>query len=228
MSSSRLPGKSLVDIGGEPSLVLLLKRLSRSGLTGEIVVATSTDPIDDQIAEAAAEAGARSVRGPRDDVLARFLIAVEDRRGPVVRITGDCPLIDPALVDATIERFSSAPGCAYATNIDPRRFPDGLDVEVIDAAVLRAVATEELSPEEREHVTLAIRTQPERFPASALIGSEDLGELRWTVDEAGDLEFVRAVVERLGERRYEAGMKEILDAVRAPPSLAGLGGHVRG
>ena len=159
---------------------------------------------------------------------ARFLIAVEDRRGPVVRITGDCPLIDPALVDATIERFSSAPGCAYATNIDPRRFPDGLDVEVIDAAVLRAVATEELSPEEREHVTLAIRTQPERFPASALIGSEDLGELRWTVDEAGDLEFVRAVVERLGERRYEAGMKEILDAVRAPPSLAGLGGHVRG
>jgi spore coat polysaccharide biosynthesis protein SpsF (cytidylyltransferase family) len=228
MSSSRLPGKTLADIGGEPALALLLKRLERArSLTGTIV-ATSTDPIDDAIAELASDRRVGVARGPRDDVLARIVLAIGDRPGPVVRITGDCPLLDPEVVDAAVELFLATPGCAYASNVEPRGFPDGLDVEVVDADALRAVAREDLSRSEREHVTAAIRSRPERFPPASLRGTEQLGSLRWTVDDAEDLAFVRAVVDRLGARRYAAGIDEVLSAVRSPPSLASFGGARRG
>lgn len=228
MSSSRLPGKSLADIGGEPALALLLKRLGRARSLTEIVVATSTDSIDDVISDLAFESRVGVKRGPRDDVLARFLLVVGDRRGPVVRITGDCPLVDPQVVDAAVELFLATPGCAYASNVDPRGFPDGLDVEVVDAEALRGIAGDDLSPAEREHVTLAIRSQPERFRPASLRGTETLGRLRWTVDDAEDLAFVRAVVDRLGAERYSAGIDEILAAARRPPSLASFGGVRRG
>ena len=126
MSLSRLPGKTLADIEGEPMLALLLFRLRHSQQIGDIVVATSTDTADDPIGELAALMGVGVSRGPREDVLARFLLAIDDRDGPIVRITGDCPLIDPGVVDDTIERFRSVPDCAYASNVEPRTFPDGL------------------------------------------------------------------------------------------------------
>ncbi len=228
MSSSRLPGKTLADVGGEPMLGLMLRRLAAARSLREIVVATSTEAIDDPVAGFAARLGVGTARGPRDDVLTRFVLAVGEHRGPVVRLTADCPLIDAALLDATLDRFLATPGCVYASNLAPRMFPDGLDVEVVDADVLRAVASEDLSPAQREHVTLAIREQPDRFPAVALVGREDLGSLRWSVDEAADLQFVRAVVARLDDRRHAAGMEEILTAVRCAPSLAGFGGVRRG
>jgi spore coat polysaccharide biosynthesis protein SpsF (cytidylyltransferase family) len=225
MSSSRLPGKTLADVDGEPMLALLLRRLRRARKVGEIIVATSSEPGDEEIALLAAELGMNAVRGSRRDVLARFLAAIGDRDGPVVRITGDCPLIDPEIVDETIERFRSVPGCVYASNVQPRSFPDGLDVEVIDAGALRAIAREPLSADDREHVTSAIRAAPERFRQAALVHEPDLGQLRWTVDEPEDLRFVRALVGRLGDRRYDAGLQEILRAVRRAPSLAGLHGR---
>ncbi|MEA2313580.1 MAG: spore coat polysaccharide biosynthesis protein SpsF [Solirubrobacteraceae bacterium] len=225
MSSSRLPGKTLADVDGEPMLALLLRRLSRAREVQSVVVATSADALDDPIVRLAQEIGVGVSRGPREDVLARFLIAIGEHDGPVVRITGDCPLTDPQLVDETIARFASLPGCAYASNVQPRTYPDGLDVEVIAAAALRAVAGDQLEAAEREHVTSAIRAQPERFPQAALIASTDLGELRWTVDEPEDLEFIRAVVRRLGDRRYQAPLAEILAAVRREPSLAALHGR---
>jgi spore coat polysaccharide biosynthesis protein SpsF (cytidylyltransferase family) len=228
MSSSRLPGKTLADIGGEPALALLLKRLGHARSLTEIVVATSTDAIDDAVAGLAGERRVGVSRGPRDDVLARFLLVIGDRRGPVVRITGDCPLLDPQVVDATVELFLATPLCAYASNVEPRGFPDGVDVEVVDADALRAIAVECLSPADREHVTPAIRSQPERFPPASLRGTEELGSLRWTVDDADDLAFVRAVVDRLGAGRYTAGIEEILSVVRSPPSLANFGGARRG
>jgi len=228
MSSTRLPGKSLAEIGGEPALALLLRRLRRARSLDEIVVATSTDQVDDAIAELASELGVAVGRGPRDDVLARFLGVIGDRPGPVVRITGDCPLLDPEVVDATVELYVSTSGCAYASNVEPRSFPDGLDVEVVDADALRTIAGEDLSPTEREHVTVAIRSHPERFRAAALCGEDSLGGLRWTLDNAEDLAFVRAVVDRLGADRYTAGLKDVLAAVRTPPSLASFGGAPRG
>jgi spore coat polysaccharide biosynthesis protein SpsF (cytidylyltransferase family) len=225
MSSTRLPGKTLADVDGEPLLALLLGRLAHARRLGRIVVATSTDALDDPIAQLAETLGAGVSRGPREDVLQRFLIAIGDREGAIVRITGDCPLIDPSLVDDMVERFLSSPGCAYASNIEPRTFPDGLDVEVIDASALRTIARESLGAYDREHVTSAIRAQPERFSRIAATAAHDLGELRWTVDESEDLEFLRAVVQRLAGRRHRAGLREILSAVRREPSLAAFHGR---
>ncbi len=225
MSSTRLPGKTLADVEGEPMLALLLRRLQHARMIDDIVVATSTDAVDEPIAKLALGVGVRVSRGPRDDVLTRFLIAIGEREGPVVRITGDCPLIDPGLVDAAVERFMSVPGCVYASNVEPRTYPDGLDVEVVDAEVLRVIAREPLDAHDREHVTSAVRAQPERFRQVALCSEEDLGDLRWTVDEPEDLEFVRAVARRLGDRREQAGLAEILAAVRREPSLAEFHGH---
>jgi spore coat polysaccharide biosynthesis protein SpsF (cytidylyltransferase family) len=225
MSSTRLPGKTLADVDGEPMLALLLRRLRKARQVGEILVTTSTDALDDPIARLAPTVGVAVSRGPRQDVLNRFLIAIADRDGPVVRITGDCPLIDPGIVDDTVERFLSIPDCAYASNVEPRTVPDGLDVEVFDAAALLAVAREQPDAYDREHVTSAIRAQPERFRQTAIVAVRDLGELRWTVDEPEDLEFIRALVRRLADRRHEAGLAEILSAVRDEPSLAAFHGR---
>lgn len=225
MSSTRLPGKTLADVDGEPMLALLLRRLSYARRIAGIVVATSIDASDDPIVRLALGTGVGVTRGPRRDVLERFLLAIGDREDPIVRITGDCPLIDPAIVDETVERFLSVPGCAYASNIQPRTFPDGLDVEVFDVAALRAVSREPLDAKDREHVTSAIRAQPERFRQAAVVAARDLGELRWTVDEPEDLEFIRALVRRLADRRDEAGLAEILSVVCREPSLAAFYGR---
>ncbi len=220
MSSTRLPGKTLADVDGEPMLALLLRRLAHARQIDTIVIATSTDALDDPIADLCLNIGVELSRGPRQDVLNRFLIAIGERDGPIVRVTGDCPLIDPSVVDETVKRFMSVPNCAYASNVQPRTYPDGLDVEVFDAAALRAIAGESPGAYDREHVTSAIRAQPERFRQAVLIAAQDLGELRWTVDEPVDLQFIQAVVRRLGDRRYQAGLAEILSVVRREPSLA--------
>jgi spore coat polysaccharide biosynthesis protein SpsF len=222
MSSVRLPGKSLAVVSGRPMVVLLLERLARSRLASDVVLATSTDNTDAPLAEASAAAGVRVHRGPRDDVLRRFAGAIGDFDGPVVRLTGDCPFTDPAIVDAVLALFSSHPGCAYANNVDPRTYPDGLDVEVIDAEALRELDAAAVTSSDREHVTALIRRHPERYRTETLINDEDLGALRWTVDYPEDLEFVRAVAERLGAAVHEAGMADILAAVRTPPSLADM------
>jgi spore coat polysaccharide biosynthesis protein SpsF len=224
MSSTRLPGKSLADVGGEPMLVLLLNRLRRARRVDRIVIATSMEATDDPIGEAARRMGFDVHRGPRDDVLARFVGAVDGHSGAIVRITGDCPLTDPAIVDQVVELFGATAGCAYASNIDPRTYPDGLDVEVVSASALAEISRLANDPADREHVTTAIRRNPRAYPAASLVREGDLGMLRWTVDTAGDLEFLRRVVERLGTRRYSASCDEIFSAVRSEPSLAALHG----
>jgi spore coat polysaccharide biosynthesis protein SpsF (cytidylyltransferase family) len=220
MSSARLPGKSLADVGGEPMLALLVRRLQRSLEVERIVVATSSERIDDPIEELARTIACDVHRGPRDDVLARFVSAAEGTSGALVRLTGDCPLLDPGVVDEVIRLFHRTPGCVYASNIEPRTYPDGLDVEVFSREILEHVAAETDNAHDREHVTTAIRRELHRLPSAALVCDEKLGDLRWTVDTSEDLEFVREVVRRLGRHRHAAGMREILVAVRQEPSLA--------
>jgi spore coat polysaccharide biosynthesis protein SpsF (cytidylyltransferase family) len=128
-------------------------------------------------------------------------------------------LTDPVIVDDVAALFDSGE-YAYASNIEPRTYPDGLDVEVFSREVLEQVARTTQDPADREHVTTAIRRHPHEFSSAALVSAEDLGELRWTVDTAEDLNFLRKVVSRLGRRRYEAGMSEILAAIKDDPSLA--------
>ncbi len=213
MSSRRCPGKVLADIDGEPMLVLLLRRLARAGAVSRIVVATTTGTEDDAVAELAAASGAEVHRGPRDDVLARVRAAAGTHEGPVVRITGDCPLVDPTVVDAVLERFRAV-DVAYASNVEPRSFPKGLDVEVIDHATLAWVDRHATDAADREHVTALVRRDPVRFPRVNVACDRDFSELRWTVDYEEDLEFVRRVAARLGDRRHLAGLDDMLRAAR--------------
>jgi spore coat polysaccharide biosynthesis protein SpsF len=224
MSSTRLPGKVLADLEGEPMLELELRRLSRSQEIGSIVIATTTEPGDDPIEQLCADLGYPVYRGSRDDVLERFVEASASHRGPLVRITADCPLIDPGIVDDVVRLYERS-GCVYASTINPRTFPVGLDTEVFSVEALRATHAETRDPNDREHVTEAIIRQPERFPAARLVHEDDLSALRWTVDYANDLEFVRRVVVRLGPDRHRAGMEAILAAIRREPSLASFQGR---
>lgn len=225
MSSTRLPGKVVADVCGEPMLLLLLTRLQAARSVRGILVATSTDASDDGIEDVARKAGCETYRGSLDDVLGRFVAAAANDEGPLIRITADCPLIDPGLVDAVAELFARTPNCAYASNIEPRTYPDGLDVEVFSRQALERAAEVATDPRDREHVTAVMRRDPARFAAAALVCDEPLGDLRWTVDTEADLDFLRLVVARLGEGRYTAGMRDILDAVRAEPSLVDYRGR---
>lgn len=225
MSSTRLPGKSLADVGGEPMLSLLLRRLQRSRKIDDLVIATSTDPSDDAIEGTTQALGCRVYRGDRDDVLGRFVGAADGHTGPIVRITADCPLLDPTIADQVIDLFLGKPACDYASNIEPRTYPDGLDVEIVSHELLENIAGSVDDTSDREHVTSAIRRDLTRFRSTSLVQEEDLGDLRWTVDTSDDLDFVRQVVTRLGSRRYEAEMNEILAAIKDAPSLAGYHGR---
>ena len=228
-SSTRLPGKVLADIGGEPMLGLLLRRVQQARSVGEVVVATSDRPADDRLEQLGAQLGVRVFRGSLEDVLGRMAAAAAGHDGPVVRLTGDCPLIDPHVVDEVVALLAATPGCRYASNVEPRAHPDGLDVEALAPGLIAELAAEVTDPGDREHVTLAVRHDPQRYGAAALSAeASDLAELRWTVDTELDLAFVRALVARLGDRRHTAGMNEILDAIRQAPSLAAMAGGRRG
>ena len=225
MSSSRLPGKTLAEIEGEPLLALVLRRLAHAQEIERIIVATSGEPIDDTVARVAEAAGASVFRGSRDDVLDRFVGALGDWTGPVARVTADCPLIDPQVVDDVVALWRGTPGAVYASNLQPRVHPDGLDVEVVDADALRTIARETTDLAAREHVTVAVRADPVRFPAAGLAGDERLAGLRWTVDLPEDLKFVRAVARMLGPARWTASCEDILARLRGDSELAAQPGR---
>lgn len=218
--SSRLPGKVLMPLAGRPMLAFQLERLAgldaalaERGLpAATVLVATSDRPGDDAIEALALDAGVPVVRGPEDDVLGRYRLALE--RVPadvVVRLTGDCPLTDPAIVADTVA-LHLAESADYTSNVLPRSFPKGLDVEVLGAATLRAIDREAEAGPDREHVTPYAYRHPARFRLANLHSGRDLGEERWTVDTADDIDRVRAITDRLADP-VAAGWLEILAAV---------------
>ena len=226
MSSTRLPGKSLADVGGEPMLSLLLRRLQRSRKIDGIVVATSTDRRTTPSKARRARSVARSTVADRDDVLARFVAAADGHTGPLVRITGDCPLLDPAIVDEVIDLFLGTPSASMpATSSQDlsRRPRRGGRLARAPEKASQAGAEDPTRPRARDDVRSGVSLR--RFPSARSSQQEDLGDLRWTVDTSEDLDFVRQVVARLGSRRHNAGMNEILAAITTEPSLAGYHGR---
>src|SRR5579862_3070436 len=157
-SSTRLPGKALLPLAGAPMIVRQIERVARARRIDRLVVATSDEASDDELVRVVRREATAVHRGPLDDVLARFVGAL-DAFGPadhVVRLTGDCPLADPAVIDATIDHVIAA-GADYGSNTPPHRtFPKGLDIEVMTADALRAAAARAETPEEHEHVTWAL------------------------------------------------------------------------
>jgi spore coat polysaccharide biosynthesis protein SpsF len=229
MSSSRLPGKVLADLAGAPMVLRQIERLNRARRLGTIVVATSDQASDDVLATCLDKAGVAVFRGSLDDVLARFIGAIDafGATGTVVRLTADCPLADPAVIDETLA-LHTASEADYTSNTPARRsFPKGLDVEVFEAQALRAAADETADPYDREHVTPFLYRRPERFRIAGLEQAPDEGEVRWTVDRPDDLDFVRAVYAGLYAANPAFTSDDVRALVRGRPDLALLGGDRR-
>lgn len=195
MSSSRLPGKVLEPILGKPMIVRQLERLARCSRLSDIVVATSTNPRDDYLAEVVWNAGWEVFRGSQEDVLGRFITVLDARPSPaIVRLTADCPLTSPEVVDLVVTAFEAADVDYLSNTLEPT-YPDGLDVEVVRTEALVRVAVESTDAHEREHVTLGIYRRPDEWRVQSFTdpSGRDHSDLRWTVDNADDLAFVRDV-----------------------------------
>jgi spore coat polysaccharide biosynthesis protein SpsF len=229
MTSTRLPGKILVDLAGRPMLARQLRRLRACRFLDDIVVATTTNSTDDPVVELARAEGVRYYRGDEHDVLSRYVDAARDAAADVVvRITADCPLIDPGVADLVIARGCDLDDpCDYASNTLRRTYPRGLDTEVLSVDVLNRIGRMARSAAAREHVTyFAHRERPELFVLREVIDSEDHSDLRWTVDTPDDLELVRRIYERMGLAECDVPYRDLVTRVAADPTLSTLNKHV--
>jgi spore coat polysaccharide biosynthesis protein SpsF len=195
MGSTRLPGKSLAVVAGRPLLATMLDRVAGAGSLDAMWVATTEAPRDEPIAALAAAAGAGVFRGSEDDVLARYAGAAAAAQADViVRLTSDCPLIDPGVIDRVVGELD---GHDLSTNAPPigRTYPDGMDVEALARAALTRADREATEPGDREHVTRFLHRGT--FDVHVVAHPRDLGDVRITVDTADDLEVVRGLLETL-------------------------------
>jgi len=205
--STRLPGKVLADVHGTPLLGLVLGRVMLAPVD-DVVLATTTHERDDTVASLGTHLGVPVVRGSEHDVLQRFVAALDAYPCEhVVRLTGDCPLLDPAVIADALAVHRVA-GADYTSNTLVRTFPDGLDVEVVRPSCLRAADAEATDETEREHVTPFLYRRPDRFALASFRAPEFLGDERWTIDTAEDLEWLRGVVTKLGTR---TGWRDVLE-----------------
>jgi len=208
MSSTRLPGKVLAALDGTSTIELLLQRLRRSDELDHGVVATSTDASDDVLARTVERLGVPVVRGPLLDVLERYRLAAEIAGGDaIVRLTADCPLMDPEVVDRVVRRWRTTDADYVSNTRPPRSFPDGLDVEVLSRGALEAAAAEATQAPDREHVTAYVSSRPGRFRQAGIRLDPSHGDLRITLDTPEDLAVIRGFVERHGP---ELRLRDIL------------------
>jgi spore coat polysaccharide biosynthesis protein SpsF len=219
MGSRRLPGKSLCDVVGRPMLARVIARARAIRGIDRVVVATTPAEIDQPILALAVSMGVDTYIGSESDVLDRYYQAAGQYAATtVMRLTGDCPLLDPAVSGRVLASFRRQE-CDYASNIHPPTFPDGLDTEVMSYEALEQAWMHARLPAEREHVTPYIWTAPQRFRVVNVTHQDDLSGHRWTVDEPADLEFVRRVYAAFGEGCATFGMTDILALLSTQPDL---------
>ncbi len=216
-SSSRLPGKVLADLSGRPMLAFLVERLQRCNLVDRLILATTDLAADDRLADLGSSLGLDVVRGSQQDVLARYSQATASTDAPIlVRVTCDCPLLDPELLTEAIEEFR-VQNVDYLSNCVPASYPDGLDVEVFSREALQIAQEECVDSAQREHVTPWIR-ESGRFRLANKRHGQDLSSLRWTVDEPEDLQVIRAVVDHF-EGRSDFSWQQVLELQQRRPDL---------
>lgn len=226
LGSRRLPGKVLSPIAGRPLLAYMIERVRCAKRLDLMIVATSTARADDPVAALCHSLGVPVVRGSEDDVLDRMLQAARQAEADeVIRLTADCPLIDPALIDAVID-LRRAEAAEYASNSLPPTFPDGLDVEAMTRTAIETAAAEATLPSDREHVTPYIRNRPDRFRHANLTAPADFSHLRWTVDEAADLALVERIAGGLARGGGTTGWLDVLAEVTRYPDLLTLNRHI--
>jgi len=245
MSSSRLPGKILADIAGQPMLQRVFVRTSRTASLSETIFATTTDSTDDPVAEYCDFSGIPFTRGSQFDVLDRYYQAAKQTKADVVvRITADCPVIDPALIDDVINTLIDDEYDFACNRLPPpwdRTYPIGLDVEVCTFKALEKASKEAREPQHREHAMpyfyegvklsavsrqLSQGVSPRGFKTALLNHTTDFGDYRWTVDTPEDLEFMRQVYARF-DGRDDFSWKEVLDLVHDEPKLMEINAGVK-
>jgi len=225
MGSTRLPGKVLLTVGTETVLARVVQRLRRTSLIDGIIVATSDHPADDAIVRECERLRVACFRGSENDVLDRYWQAAQwCGAEAIVRITSDCPLIDPELVDETIQAFLSQPA-DYASNTLERTYPRGLDAEVFTVAALEKMWRAARETYEREHVTPYLYEHQELFRLVSVRGQHDQSKHRWTLDTAEDLQLIRAIYAQFGNQD-DFGWREVLTLMEREPGLAELNSHV--
>ncbi len=220
MNSSRLPGKVLKEIMGTPMLLHVVNRTRRASSVDEIMVATTLDGSDDPIESLCNQYGIPIYRGSQFDVLDRYYqAAVQANAEVIIRITADCPLIDPEEIDLTVDAFLNS-GVDFAANRLPwgRNVPIGFDTEVCTFTALERAWQEAVLPFEREHVMPYLYDQPGRFNVLLVRRDPDYGHYRWTVDTPEDFKFICNIFEHFGGRD-DMTYQEILDLVHAHPEL---------
>lgn len=224
MSSTRLPGKVLAEVLGKPLLFYVVERARACKLLDEVLVATTDKVPDDMVAYFCREEGIPFFRGDPDDVLKRYADAARSCNADiVVRITADCPLIDPMIIGSVIEEFKKGQ-CDYATNVLDRTYPRGLDVEVFGRDLLEKLERTVYDPEDREHVTRYIFCHQTEFRIGSVTNGEDLSRHRWTVDTPEDLLFVRTVYNHFGHHTFS--WHELIDVLKNHPEWCALNQHV--
>ena len=226
--STRLPGKVLLDLAGQPMLARHVERLRRAQSIERVVVATTTQPADDAIVSLCTAHGWEWSRGSETDVLDRYYrTAVAHRADVVVRVTADCPLIDPEVTDRVVGEFlARQPDVDYASNGLPRRtFPRGLDTEVMRFDALERAWREDTDPASREHITPYLYRTPGRFRVHGVTNPDDQSAQRWTVDTPEDLALVRRIFEHFGHDRFS--WLEVLALLADHGDWLQLNRHVR-
>ncbi len=226
LGSTRLPGKVLMDLEGATMLERVVNRTRRARRLDDVVIATTIREQDDQLVEACHALGIAVYRGDENDVLSRYYgAAVASRAEAIVRITSDCPLIDPEVVDRVVEAFWAVQP-DYAANILERTYPRGLDTEIFSFTALSQAQAECTDAFQREHVTDFIYDQPQRFRHVSVKNETDCSDGRWTVDTPEDLELIRCVYRHF-EGRDTMSWKEVWDYLQSAPEVNRINRHVR-
>lgn len=221
MGSTRLPGKVLMDLCGQPMLARVMERAGRAKNVHHILVATTAAEKDDPLEAFCRVRAWKYFRGAEDDVLDRFYQAAQIGRADiVVRVTADCPLVDPAIVDEVVATLTRSSGeFDYVSNtLNPRTYPLGLDVEAMTWSALSRAWEEDKNLASREHVTPFIYRNPQIFRLKGLELPSDLSQIRWTVDYPEDLDVVSRIYASFGHDRF--GWEEALSVYRQHPSWA--------
>ncbi len=228
MASTRLPGKVMKHVLGKPLLEYQIERLKRVKLADEIVIATTTNQTDEPIIDLCNTLSVARFRGSEDDVLARYYGAATAYQADIViRVTSDCPLIDPQVINQVIDYYlQNQSNYDYVSNSIKRTYPRGMDTEVFSFLVLQQAFLEATAPPDREHVTPFIYRQLERYRCGHFMYPEDCSHHRWTVDTPEDFELIQKIIEAVYPNKSCFTLEDCLRLLQQHPDWYLINSHV--
>jgi spore coat polysaccharide biosynthesis protein SpsF len=219
MSSTRLPGKVMAQINGHPMIYWEISRISKAKLVNKIIVAISDQSSDDILADYLDSIHQEYIRGSLDNVLSRYVKAEEIYNpSAIIRLTADCPLVMPELIDQYLEIFHKE-DLEYLSNTIELSYPDGLDIEIIAPGIFKKLLEFSLSKEEKEHVTLGIYSRKDKFRTYNVSNKTNISQFRWTMDTSDDLAFVKSIYAHFESKEINFTFEDVLKLVKENPNL---------